>query len=504
MTVKKPIVLAILDGWGYREAADDNAISCANAPTFQGLFSKYPYSLLEASEHFVGLPHQQMGNSEVGHMTIGSGRILMQELPRIDQAIAQNTLEQQPTFKHLVKTVQEKQGACHLIGLLSNGGVHSHYQHIIALTKLLLSRGIPVILHAFLDGRDTAPCCAESFITEVQAQVPDVVFGTVGGRFYGMDRDQRWERIEKAYKAMVEAEGPKMPDPKTVIKNAYDQNITDEFIDPTVIADYKGMQANDGVLMVNFRADRARQLAAALVDPDFKGFARSRTVQFSVAASLTEYTSDLAKFMSVVFEKEPTNQSLGEILADHGLKQLRIAETEKYAHVTFFFNGGREIPFVNESRVLIPSPKVATYDLQPEMSAFVLTEQLLKQLETVDVVIVNYANLDMVGHSGNQQAVQKAVEALDICLRQLIDAVIHLDGVLLLTADHGNAEQMWDNIHQSPHTAHTCNPVPFVGINLPQSFKLTQKGQLCDIAPTILQLLNITPPIVMTGTSLFK
>lgn len=501
--VKKPIVLAILDGWGYREAAPDNGLSCAQTPTLDSLFSKYPYSLLQASEHFVGLPSEQMGNSEVGHMNIGGGRIISQDFPRIDLSIEQGTLFSQPVLVDFIKKLKASGGTCHLIGLLSSGGVHSHQNHISVLANTLKEQGIPVVLHAFLDGRDTPPCSARTFIEEFKG-CSDIPFATVGGRYYGMDRDKRWERVEKAYESIVKGKGPRATTVENVIEQAYAGGITDEFVEPTVLSSYQGMKKGDGVLMANFRADRARQLAAALVAPTFQGFTRSHTIEFAATASLTEYTPALLAYMPAIFEKQEVNEGLGEILAKNHLKQLRIAETEKYAHVTFFFNGGREEPFEGEERILIPSPAVATYDLQPEMSAFILTENLIEHLSTVDVVVVNYANLDMVGHSGNQQAVQKAAEALDQCIKKLVEAVINLGGILFLTADHGNAEMMWDPENHSPHTAHTCNPVPFLGVNLPLSVKGLKNGKLCDIAPTILALLNITPPAVMTGKSLLE
>lgn len=502
----KSVVLCILDGWGHRDNGADNAIALAKTPHWDALLEQSSHTLLEASELNVGLPEGQMGNSEVGHMNIGSGRLILQDLPRIDKAITNHTLEQESALKDFIKTLKDTKGTCHLLGLLSPGGIHSHLHHIQALAGILSDQGIPVAIHAFLDGRDTPPQSAESYLSSLLAFIkshPLVSLATVGGRYYGMDRDKRWERIEKAYQAIVEGT-PKAHDALDYLHESYKTGLTDEFVLPTALAPYSGMKEGDGLLMANFRADRARQILTALLDPEFQDFKRSRQVHFSTALGLTEYSEILNKWMATVFPPTPIQDSLGEIISKKGWKQLRIAETEKYAHVTFFFNGGREDSFSGEDRILIPSPKVATYDLKPEMSAYELTDQLVDAIESEQyaLIVANYANTDMVGHTGNFEAARQAVQAVDLCLGRIKAAVEETATCLILTADHGNAEVMVDEHLHSPHTAHTLNPVPFVLFHGPQE-KL-REGKLCDIAPTILQLLNLPQPSSMTGESLLE
>ncbi len=494
----RPVVLCVLDGWGHSAPSADNAISTASTPTWDRMLKEWPHTLIQASGKHVGLPDGQMGNSEVGHMNIGAGRIVMQDLPRINAAIKDGSLQQNPVLQQ----IKNSSGRCHILGLLSPGGVHSHQSHIRSLITILQDAGVEPVLHAFLDGRDTPPISAMDFISSFS----DVQIGTIGGRYYGMDRDNRWDRIEKAYEAIVIGSGEHADSPMQAIETSYAKEVTDEFILPTVIGDYTGMQDGDSLLMANFRADRVRQILAALVDPNFSQFQRAKVVNFSAQVGMVEYSAALSELLTTVFPAIELSQSLGEIVADVGLKQLRIAETEKYAHVTFFFNGGREQAFMGEDRILVPSPKVATYDLQPEMSAAALTDKLLQALalKQYALVVVNYANTDMVGHTGDQVAAQKAVETVDKCLAQLEEAVLDQDGTLLITADHGNAEVMVNSATGNPHTAHTCNPVPLVMVS--QLFKTTRlnEGKLADIAPTVLNILDIQCPAVMTGSSLFK
>jgi 2,3-bisphosphoglycerate-independent phosphoglycerate mutase len=501
----KSVVLCILDGWGHRENGSDNAISHAKTPHWNDLMAHCSHTLLEASELNVGLPIGQMGNSEVGHMNIGAGRVILQDLPRIDEAISHHTLRDMEPLKDFIQSLKESGGTCHLLGLLSPGGIHSHERHIKALATHLAEMGIPVAIHAFLDGRDTSPKSAEAYLSSLLSFIkkhPSITLATVGGRYYAMDRDKRWERIEKAYEVMVTGK-PQIKDPITYVAQSYDGGTTDEFILPISIGPYGGMKDGDGLLMANFRSDRVRQILTSLLDPDFKEFVRARSVHFAAALGLTEYSYALNKWMKTLFPPSSLQDVLGEVIAHHDLKQLRIAETEKYAHVTFFFNGGREDVFPGEDRLLVPSPPVATYDLQPEMSAYELTDCLVEAIESQKyaLIVVNYANTDMVGHTGNFEATQKAVEAVDNCLGRIKKAVTKTKACLLITADHGNAEVMYDESLKSPHTAHTLNPVPFVMCNGPQ--KALHRGKLSDVAPTILHILDLSQPDSMTGKPLY-
>ncbi|MGC1888304.1 MAG: 2,3-bisphosphoglycerate-independent phosphoglycerate mutase [Stellaceae bacterium] len=503
----RPLVLCILDGWGERQKADDNAIEIARAPNWHRLKARWPHAQLQASEHYVGLPDGQMGNSEVGHTNIGAGRLVMQDLPRIDAAIAEGKLASMPALRGFIGKLKESRGTAHLIGLMSPGGVHSHQRQIAALARILAEAGVPVSVHAFLDGRDTPPKAAASYLKQFQEEIAglrDLRIATLCGRYYAMDRDKRWDRVERAYRAIVSGTGERADDPLQAVKASYARDETDEFVTPTVIAGYVGMRDGDGLLIANFRADRVREIAAALLDPEFSGFAREKRISFCDALGLVEYSTELNQFLATLFPPENLNDSFGEVVSRAGLTQLRIAETEKYAHVTFFFNGGRELVFPGEERILVPSPKVATYDRQPEMSAPEVTDKVVEAVRSgrFDVIVMNYANADMVGHTGRIDAATKAVETVDACLGRLSEAVEQAGGTLVITADHGNAEMMRDPKTGEPHTAHTLNPVPFVVVNPPAEIGHLENGRLSDIAPTLLDLLGQTKPAAMTGHSL--
>jgi len=508
-TRPKPVVLCILDGWGERAAADDNAIAQGNTPNWDRYVATMPSAHLGASALDVGLPAGQMGNSEVGHTNIGAGRVVMQDLPRIDAAVADGSLQENPALLYIIDRLKTSGGACHLAGLLSPGGVHSHSRHLVALAELISRAGVPVVVHAFLDGRDTPPKSAPDFMGRFLDRIEglkDVRVGTVSGRYYAMDRDNRWDRVEKAYDVLVDAVGETAMDPLNAISTAYDGGLSDEFVPPTAIGAYAGMDDGDGLLMANFRADRAREILSALVDPDFDGFVRKRKVAFAARLGMVSYSSDLDAFFAILFPSRELKNTLGDVVSRAGMRQLRIAETEKYAHVTFFLNGGREQEFAGEERILVPSPKVATYDLQPEMSAAEVTGKLVRAIseDRFDLIIVNYANGDMVGHTGVLEAAIKAAEMVDRCLGRLEDAVVAAGGVLLITADHGNCEQMLDLSAQTaqPHTAHTSNTVPLLMVNAPDPKVRLADGVLADLAPTLLNLLALPQPVEMTGRNL--
>ena len=500
----KPVVLCILDGWGESNETDHNAIAAAHTPHWDSLRARYPFGTLSASQGDVGLPNGQMGNSEVGHMNIGAGRIVMQELPRIDAAVADGTLATNAELVRFIAALKASGGTCHLMGLVSDGGVHSHQSHMAALANILTAAGIPLAIHAFLDGRDVPPKSAEHAITQLCRDAPKARIATISGRYYAMDRDARWERIAKAYAALVLARGEATADAQAAITTAYHNGITDEFVLPTVLGDYHGMKDGDGILMTNFRADRARQLLTALTDDAFAGFDRATQVRFAATLGMVTYSDALAH-IPCLFPQEHLSETLGELVANAGMKQLRIAETEKYAHVTFFFSGGREEPLAGEERILIPSPKVATYDVAPAMSAHEVTDRLVAAIESgqFDFIVVNYANTDMVGHSGNMNAAVAAVETVDVCLGRLSQAVLGVQGALLITADHGNAECMHDASEEQPHTAHTLNPVPcLVVCNRFTATHALPAGILADIAPTLLSLLGLPQPRAMRGRNL--
>jgi 2,3-bisphosphoglycerate-independent phosphoglycerate mutase len=505
----RPLVLCILDGWGERQKADDNAIEIARAPNWHGLKARWPHAQLQASEHYVGLPDGQMGNSEVGHTNIGAGRVVLQDLPRIDAAIAEGKLATLPGLCDFIGRLKESRGTAHLMGLMSPGGVHSHQRQIAALARILAEAGVPVAVHAFLDGRDTPPKAAVLYVRQFQEDVAglrDLRIATLCGRYYAMDRDKRWDRVERAYRAIVAGVGERTDDPLQAVEAAYARAETDEFVTPTAIAGYVGMRDGDGLLIANFRADRIREIATALLDPEFSGFTREKRVAFCAALGLVEYSTELNRFLATLFPPENLYDSFGEVVSRAGLTQLRIAETEKYAHVTFFFNGGRELVFPGEERILVPSPKVATYDQQPEMSAPEVTDKVVEAIRSgrFDAIVMNYANADMVGHTGRIDAATKAVETIDFCLGRLSEAVEQAGGTLVITADHGNAEMMRDRETGEPHTAHTLNPVPFIVVNPPAEIGHLENGRLSDIAPTLLDILGLTTPAAMTGHSLIS
>ncbi len=506
MTRQKPIVLCILDGWGYRDKKENNAIETGNTPVWHALIRDYPTTMLKTSGLDVGLPNGQMGNSEVGHTNLGAGRIVMQDLPKIDQAIETHALDLNPVLIELIEQLKKTNGVCHLMGLLGTGGVHAQQSHIIALARILNESGISVAIHGFIDGRDTAPDSGKGFVRDLENAIADmkhVKIATISGRYYAMDRDNRWERIELAYEALVNGAGKRFATAEEAIQASYDEKVYDEFIIPCVIGDYAGMKDGDGLIMANYRSDRAREITRILLQPDFDLSARSKVIHFAAAVAMTEYSTDHNAWLKVLFPPEDLINIFGEVVANAGLKQLRIAETEKYAHVTFFFNGGKETLFPGEERILIASPKVATYDLKPEMSAYEVTDKLVEAInaDTFDVIIVNYANGDMVGHTGIMSAAVQAVEAVDTCLGRVIEAVKAKDGAIFVTADHGNAERMVDEETGAPYTAHTNTPVKAVLVNGPKDVIL-QEGRLCDVAPTLLSLLDLPQPAEMTGKSL--
>jgi 2,3-bisphosphoglycerate-independent phosphoglycerate mutase len=497
-------VLCILDGWGISTKRENNAIAQAKTPVWDALLARFPHARLDASEHHVGLPHGQMGNSEVGHMNLGAGRIVLQDLPRIDEAIEKQQLASNAALMGFIAKLKASGGTAHLMGLLSPGGVHAHQAHFASLARLLNDAGIEVAIHAFLDGRDTPPKSGRQFVADFREAAPAARIVTVSGRYYAMDRDRRFERTNLAYAALVDGDGEAARDADAAITASYTRDEADEFVRPTVLAGYQGMQNGDGLLMVNFRADRARQILSALLEPDFSDFSRQRVVDFSAALGMVAYSPELSRCLDTLFPPQHLAHTLGSVVASAGLRQLRIAETEKYAHVTFFLDGGEEQEFAGEERILVPSPKVATYDLKPEMSAPELTDRLIDATANggFDLIVVNYANTDMVGHTGNLKAAKRAVEVVDGCLGQLVEAVDNVGGVLLITADHGNAEAMRDPGTGQAHTAHTCNQVPVVLVSKLANAAALENGALADVAPTLLDLMDLRQPQEMTGHSL--
>jgi 2,3-bisphosphoglycerate-independent phosphoglycerate mutase len=504
MQQRRPVMLVILDGWGWRDETADNAIRQARTPTFDRLWQTGPHGFLHTSGGDVGLPDGQMGNSEVGHLNIGAGRVVMQDLPRINAAIVNSEIARAPALVDFIKKLKQSGGTCHLLGLVSPGGVHSHQDHAVALARILAGAGVPAFVHALTDGRDTPPQSAAEDIKRLIAALPaPVKVATVCGRYFAMDRDKRWDRVEKAYKAIVDADGPLFSDAPAIIADAYANKKFDEFIVPAVVGDYRGMTDGDGVLCFNFRADRAREILGAILDPNFSSFPRKRIVHFVAAVGMAQYSDALDKLMQTVFPPHPIANILGEVVADAGRTQLRMAETEKYPHVTYFLNGGREEPYSGEDRIMVPSPKVATYDLQPEMSAPELTDKAVAAIASgkYDLIVLNYANPDMVGHTGNLQAAIKAVETVDAGLGRIANAIEKSGGALLVTADHGNCEMMHDPETGGPHTAHTTNPVPLILLGA-RNRALAAEGKLADIAPTLLELMELPKPREMTGASL--
>ena len=505
--MKQPLALIILDGFGCREETKGNAIAAARTPHLDHLMASCPHTRIGASGMDVGLPDGQMGNSEVGHTNIGAGRIVYQELTRITKSFDEGEALGNPALTAAMENARRPGQALHLMGLLSDGGVHSHIRHLYGLMEMARRFAVErVYLHCFMDGRDVPPTSGIEFIAALQQKIKELGLGqiaTVSGRYYAMDRDNRWERVKLAYDAIVNGEGNKGPDPVAVMQKSYDAGVTDEFIVPTVVTEGAGIKAGDSVIFFNFRPDRARELTRALVDPDFAGFEREKGFFPLTYICMTQYDATMPN-VEVAYRPESLANTLGEYLSRLGKTQLRIAETEKYAHVTFFFNDGVEAPYEGEDRVLIPSPKVATYDLQPEMSAYAVTDEAVRRIESgrYDVIILNYANCDMVGHTGVFEAAVKAVEAVDTCLGRLLAALEKAGGRAFLTADHGNADQMADE-NGAPFTAHTTNPVPFVAIGF-GDVKLRSGGRLADIAPTMLQAMGLPQPEEMTGRSLLE
>lgn len=501
----KPVILCILDGWGNGNASDDNAIINANTPFFDKLNNNAIVSELATSGLAVGLPEGQMGNSEVGHMNIGGGRVVMQNLPKINKSFAEKSISENQILLDFVKTSKQNTNTIHLLGLISPGGVHSHIDHIIELAKILAKQGLSVKVHAFLDGRDVAQTSAIEFVEQFNEAVAglNIQIVTATGRYYSMDRDNKYDRVKLAYDAIFNAVGEKTISITDSINKNYQEKIYDEFIEPIILDDYDGFNDGDAILMANFRSDRVRQILTAIADPEFDQFAKSDK-NISAIIGMVEYSDRLNNFVPCLFPSEKLSNNLGEVISKAGLNQLRIAETEKYAHVTFFFNSGREELYKNEDRILVDSPDVKTYDLQPQMSAFTVTDKLLSAIKSnkYDLIVVNFANTDMVGHTGNYEAAVKAVETIDECLEKLVTTTKEAGGAIFITADHGNSEQMKDKETNKPYTSHTTNNVPFIlAGDVDESLKLKQ-GALCDIAPTILKLMKINQPDEMTGEAL--
>lgn len=503
--MKKPLILMILDGFGIAPEKG-NAIKAANKPNIDKLFAENPVTQIGASGMDVGLPDGQMGNSEVGHTNMGAGRIVYQELTRITKTINEDKLKENEAIVNAMDKALENGTALHLMGLLSSGGVHSHNTHLYGILELAKKKGLEnVYVHAFLDGRDVPPSSAAEFMDELLDKMKEIGVGkvaTVSGRYYAMDRDNNWDRVEKTYAAMVYGEGEKAECPVCAVKNSYDKGVTDEFVVPVVVDGGAQVKPNDSVIFFNFRPDRAREITRTFVDPEFKGFERKNGFFPVNFVCMTQYDATMPN-VDVAFKPQTLKNTLGEYVSNKGMTQLRIAETEKYAHVTFFFNGGVEKQYEGEDRILVKSPAVATYDLQPEMSAYEVTDKLVPAIESgkYDMIILNYANCDMVGHTGVFEAAVKAVEAVDTCVGRVVEAIKKMGGVALITADHGNADKMVD-ADGSPFTAHTTNPVPFCVVGY--DCQLREGGRLADIAPTMLQIMGLEQPAEMDGVSLIK
>ncbi|UXX82639.1 2,3-bisphosphoglycerate-independent phosphoglycerate mutase [Roseovarius pelagicus] len=503
MSTPKPVVLCILDGWGLSDDTTANAPVLAKTPHFDALMATCPNATLITHGPDVGLPQGQMGNSEVGHMNIGAGRVVEMDLRRIDRAIETGTFANLPGIQRFANKLRQTGGTAHLLGVLSDGGVHSHLDHMIAAAKALTQHGLRVAIHAFTDGRDVAQVSAKSYLEELRSALPAGAFiATVSGRYYAMDRDNRWERVELAYQALAQGRGYTAETAGEAIEHAYGKGRTDEFIKPRVLGSYSGMQDGDGILCLNFRADRAREILAAFADPTFDHFDTGKRPAFAIVSGFTEYSRRHAEYMDCIFPDEQPVNTLGAWVAQHGRTQFHLAETEKYPHVTFFLNGGKEAPEPGEDRYMAASPRVATYDLQPEMSAAEVTDQLVGAIEKrYDLIVVNYANPDMVGHTGDLTAAIAACEAVDSGLGRALTALKASGGAMIVTADHGNCEMMIDPVSGKPHTAHTTNPVPVILVGGPEGTGL-QKGRLADLAPTLLALMDLEQPPQMTGKSL--
>ena len=506
---RKPIMLMILDGFGINENEKANAVKLANTPNIDKLMKTWPTTIIHTSGLDVGLPEGQMGNSEVGHTNIGAGRVVYQDLTRITKSIEDGDFFSIKEFSDAIENCKKHNSKLHIMGLLSDGGVHSHIRHLVALLEFAKRKDFEdVYVHCFLDGRDTPPASGETYIAKLEEKMKEKNVGkiaTICGRFYAMDRDKRWERVEKAYNALVKGEGEKANSAISAIESSYQKEVFDEFVEPTVICNGEEPVAkiskNDSVIFFNYRPDRAREITRSLVDPDFKEFETENLNLHYVC--FTQYDETIPN-VHIAFKAEELKNTFGEYISKNGLTQLRIAETEKYAHVTFFFNGGEEKQYKGEDRILVPSPKVQTYDMQPEMSAYEVTQKVVEAINSnkYDSIILNYANPDMVGHTGNLEAAIKAIEAIDECVQKVVDAVNKQNGIILMTADHGNAEQMIDYKTGEPHTAHTTNPVPLVLIGL-EGVKL-KEGKLADLSPTMLELLELPKPKEMTGESLIE
>ena len=507
---KKPVMLMILDGFGINENTDGNAVKLAKTPNIDKLMKKYPNTIMYTSGLQVGLPEGQMGNSEVGHTNIGAGRIVYQELTKITKSIEDGDFFAIPEFIEAIENCKKHNSKLHILGLLSDGGVHSHIRHLYGLLEMAKRRDFEnVYVHCFLDGRDTPPASAEGYIAQLEDKMKEKNLGkiaSISGRYYAMDRDKRWDRIKKCYDALVRGEGNKATSATIAIENSYQKEVFDEFVEPTVIVNndipLAKIEENDSVIFFNFRPDRAREITRTIVDPEFNEFETEKIHTYFVC--FTSYDETMPN-VKIAFKKEPLVNTYGEVVSKHGLTQLRIAETEKYAHVTFFFNGGEEKQYPGEDRILVPSPKVATYDLQPEMSAYTVTEKVVEAInaDKYDTIILNYANPDMVGHTGSLPAAIKAVETIDECVQKVVDAILEHDGTLIITADHGNCEQMMDYKTGEPHTAHTTNPVPLILVTKDENLKV-KSGKLADLAPTMLELLGIEKPKEMTGESILE
>ena len=506
----KVTMLMILDGFGDNPNTDGNAIKEANTPNIDALMKKYPNTDIYTSGEHVGLPQGQMGNSEVGHTNIGAGRIVYQELTRITKSIEDGDFFSNPEFIAAIENCKKHNSKLHIMGLLSDGGVHSHNRHLYGLLEMAKRRDFEdVYVHCFLDGRDTPPASAENYIADLKEKMKEKEIGkiaTLSGRFYSMDRDKRWKRTQKAYDALVNGKGIKSGESIKAIEDSYQKEVFDEFVEPTVICNSNDepiakIEENDSVIFFNFRPDRARQITRALVDPNFEEFETKKLNLYFVC--FTNYDETMPN-VHIAFKKEELKNTFGEVVSDNRLIQLRIAETEKYAHVTFFFNGGEEKQYPGEARILVPSPKVETYDMKPEMSAYKVTDKVCKELEKdkYDVIILNFANADMVGHTGSLTAAVKAIEAVDECVGRIVKIIEEKKGNLIITADHGNAEQMIDYKTGEPHTAHTTNPVPIILITDNENYKIKENGKLADLAPTMLDLMGIEKPEEMTGNSL--
>ncbi len=503
----QPVLLCILDGFGVKKGGAYDAITQAKTPFFDEFLANYPNSTLKTYGEAVGLPTGQMGNSEVGHMNIGGGRIIAGSLGKIDNGVASDTLKNHPIIEKSINILKQKKSKIHIMGLASDGGVHSHIDHIIYMAKSFAMANIPVALHLFTDGRDTSPKSGEKYISIILEKLKphnNIEIASISGRFYAMDRDNRWDRVEAAYNAIINAKSENnFTNPVEYIKSSYQNEVTDEFIKPAININYKGFSENDGFLMCNFRADRVREILTAITDKEFNNFNR-QNINYSFVVGMVEYSEKLSKSLETIFPSEIVKNTLGEVISKQNLKQLRITETEKYAHITFFFNGGAEEVFKGEERILVPSPKVATYDLKPEMSAYEVCDKLVNAVKSKEysLIVCNFANGDMVGHTGVLPAAIKAVEVLDECLGRLKDATKQADMAMIITADHGNVEEMLDENGQ-PHTQHTVGSVPFVIVNSKKKIQNLSNGALCDIAPTVLKLMDIPQPSEMQGNALF-